>query len=183
MRAFVDAVSTGAEWTLLCERIASLLGTSGAAVLRWDPLGDVGRPLGAHGSWEGEALERLLALGRCEWAFALTDGPAFARQSEGKIRAARDPMTRASAVSVPLHVGPERVGALVCTYSEPRAIAREDVAGSELIALCVALVCFQQDLTATSDRQAKRIARLMDDIERMAINLRGGAPRGEMGTS
>ncbi len=62
-------------------------------------------------------------------------------------------------------------------------MAEEDVAGAEFVSLCVTLLCNQQDLAAVSDRQAKRIARLMDDIERMAINLRGGVSRDEVGAS
>ncbi|MEN6369411.1 MAG: hypothetical protein ABFD77_06895 [Thermotogota bacterium] len=183
IRAFAGAVHEAEGWDSLCQQIALLLDCTGAAVVRWDPLSDAGRPLGVFGSWEGDALVRLLSEGRCEWAFALPDAPVFALQSEGRIRAVRDPRVPASAISIPLRAGAERIGALVCTYSDPRPIAQEDVAGAELVSLCVTLLCNQQDLAATSDRQAKRIARLMDDIERMAINLRGGTTRDEVGAS
>lgn len=180
IRAFTGAVHDAEGWSPLCRRIAALLGASGAAVVRWDPLADAGLPLGVFGSWEGEDLGRLLAEGRCEWAFALQDSPAFAVQSNGRIRAARgasDPIVVASALALPLRVGADRIGALLCAYPSQRPITPEDVAGAELVSLCATLLCNQQDLAATSDRQAKRIARLMDDIERMAINLRGGAAR------
>ena len=177
IRAFAEAVHGVEGWGSLCRHIASLLGSTGAAVVRWDPLVDAGHPLGVFGSWEGEELERLLREGRCEWAFALPDAPVFALQSDGRIRAARDPSVLASAVSVPLRVARERIGALVFTYQCARLVTQEDVAGAEFVSLCVTLLCNQQDLAATSDRQAKRIARLMDDIERMAISLRGGAAR------
>ncbi len=183
IRAFAGAVHEAEGWDSLCRRIALLLGCAGAAVVRWDPLVDAGRPLGVFGSWEGLELGRLLLEGRCEWAFALADAPVFALQSKGRIRAARDPRVLASAVSVPLRVGAERIGTLVCTYPDTRPLAQEDVAGAELVSLCVTLLCNQQDLAATSDRQAKRIARLMDDIERMAISLRGGRSRDEVGAS
>ncbi len=183
LRAFAGAVHDGEGWDSLCRRIALLLGGSGAAVIRWDPLVDAGRPLGVFGVWEGEELKQLLSEGRCEWAFALPDAPVFALQSEGRIRAVRAPTVLASAVSFPLRVGAEQIGALVCTYPDPRSMAEEDVAGAEFVALCVTLLCNQQDVMATSDRQAKRIARLMDDIERMAIRLRGGTSRDEVGAS
>ena len=186
IRAFTGAVHDAEGWGPLCRRIAALLGASGVAVVRWDPLADAGLPLGVFGSWEGEDLGRLLAEGRCEWAFALQDSPVFAVQSNGRIRAARgahDPIVVASALALPLRVGADRIGAFLCAYPSPRPITQEDVAGAELVSLCATLLCNQQDLTATSDRQAKRIARLMDDIERMAINLRGGAAHDEIVTN
>lgn len=183
IRQFAGAVRDAEGWDTLSRQVALLLGGAGAAIVRWDPLVDAGRPLGVFGSWEGEDLERLLCEGRCEWAFALPDAPVFALQSEGRVRAIRDPGALASAVSIPLRVGAERIGALVCTYPDARPMAEEDVAGAEFVSLCVTLLCNQQDLAAVSDRQAKRIARLMDDIERMAINLRGRVSRDEVGAS
>ncbi|MDD5264256.1 MAG: hypothetical protein PHU43_05390 [Candidatus Bipolaricaulis sp.] len=183
IREFADAVRDAEGWDSLSRQIALLLGGAGAAVVRWDPLADAGRPLGVFGSWEGEDLERLLCEGRCEWALALPDAPVFALQSGGRVRAVRGTGALASAISVPLRVGAERIGALVCTYPAARPMTAESVAGAEFVSLCVALLCSQQDLAAVSARQAKRIARLMDDIERMSINLRGGVSRDEVGAS
>ncbi|MDD5219961.1 MAG: hypothetical protein PHV11_05320 [Candidatus Bipolaricaulis sp.] len=186
IRGFVEAIHSAEEWNGLCRRIAAIFGSSGVSLVRWDALADAGHPMGAFGSWEGEELERLLAEGRCEWAFALHDSPVFALRSDGRIRAARgerDRRVSASAVAVPLRIGADRTGALVCTYPCSRVFSKEDLAGVQLISLCVSLLCSQQDLAATSDRQAKRIARLMDDIERMAIRLRSAPSRDDTSAS
>ncbi len=185
-RGLVEAIQRTEDWTALCQRISRVFGCSGVALARWDPLADAGHPLGVFGSWEGEELERLLAEGRCEWAFALHDSVVFALRCDGRIRAARGERDRrapASAVAVPLRIGTDRIGALVCAYPCSRTFSREELVGAELIALCLGLLCSQQDLMATSDRQAKRIARLMDDIERMAIRLRSETSRDDTAAS
>jgi GAF domain-containing protein len=166
----------------LCACAARLSHATGCAVMEWDDLAGEARIHAAVGTWEENPLRPCLEGTTPEWAFALGGAPVCACCEERTVRAFRwskGPESAASGLAMPIRVGEQMLGALLYTYPAPRMFTPEEVRVGRLVACHAALVLRHRALAATVELQAKRIARLVDDVERMLIALRRAAARAD----
>ncbi len=165
----------GVEVEELCACATRLALATGCAVMEWDGVAGEARIHAAVGTWEEDPLRPCLEGMAPEWAFALGGSPVCASRNGRTVRAHRwskEPGCVASALAMPMRVGEQILGALLYTYPADRAFSAEEVRMGRLVACHAALVLRHRALAATVEQQAKRIARLVDDVERMLISLR-----------
>ncbi len=169
----LKAASDGVEVEDLCACAARLAQATGCALLEWDPLAGGSRIQGAVGTWEERPLRPILEGTVPDWAFALGGAPVCATREGEAVRAFQwGGGGTASGLAISIGFGDQVSGALLFTYSSPRGFTADEVRIGRLIVCHAALVVRQRTLAATVERQAQRIARLVDDVERMLISLR-----------
>jgi len=159
----------------LCTCAARLSQATGCALMEWDPLAGESCIHAAIGTWEETPLRPILEGTTPDWAFALDGAPVCACRDDGNVRAfqwRQGAGCVASGLAMPMRVGGEACGALLYTYTTPRSFTSEEVRIGRLVACHAALIVRHRALAATVERQAQRIARLVDDVERMLISLR-----------
>jgi hypothetical protein len=155
-------------------QLSQLLDVDGSAVFEADGLEEP-RLVCADGTWEGREVRRLLSEVRCDWALTAGKNLIAARLAHGRPRAIHGGPSgvAASALVMPLSVGPDDpAGALFLTLDRRRALSPVICALAECVASCVALGLSYRRVSEVSHAQAERIARLVDDIERMGVFLK-----------
>jgi len=147
---------------------------TGCALMEWDELAEESRIDGAVGTWEEMPLRPMLEGRTSDWAFALSGAPVCACRDSENVRAFRwhSAADAASSLAMPIRFGDRICGALLFTYPSSRGFSAEEVRIGRLIACHAALLMRHRALSATVERQAQRIARLVDDVERMLISVR-----------
>lgn len=165
----------------LCACAMRLGQATGCALMEWDDLSEESRIYGLIGAWEETPLRPILEGTVPDWAFALGGAPVCACRDAGTVRAFRWSVDAgaASGLAIPMRSGDAVCGALLFTYPGPRRFSPEEVRIRRLIASHAVLVMRHRALAATVERQAQRIARLVDDVERMLISLRRLSARHE----
>jgi GAF domain-containing protein len=174
----VKAASEEVQIEELCACAARLSNATGCALMEWDSLAGESRIHAAVGTWEENPLRPILEGTSPDWAFALGGAPVCAFREGGAVRAFRwDGGLRsdASGLAMPMIAGDKTLGALLTTYPAPRAFTAEEVRIGRLVACHATLIVRHRELAATIEHQARRIARLVDDVERMLIALRRAA--------
>lgn len=157
----------------LCACAMRLSQATGCALMEWDELDGQPRLYGAVGAWEEMPLRPILEGRVLDWAFALGGAPVCACCDDERVRAFHwHAAAAASGLALPVRLGEKVCGALLFTYPSSRVFNPEEVRTSRLVASHAALVMRHRALSATVERQAQRIARLVDDVERMLISLR-----------
>ncbi len=159
----------------VCACAARLAGATGCALLGWDSLAGESRIYGVVGTWEEQPLRPILEGTAPDWVFALGGAPVCARRDDSTVRAFRwgsASAREASALAMPMTAGDKALGALLYAYPKAREFSAEEVRIGRLVACHVTLIIRHRELAATVDHQARRIARLVDDVERMLISLR-----------
>lgn len=159
----------------VCTCASRLTQSTGCAAMEWDGVAERARIHAACGTWEEDPLLPFLEGTAPEWAFALGDAPVCASRCGSVVRARRwasGPEGVASALAMPMRMGGKVMGALLFTYPTSRAFSADEVRIGRLVACHAALVLRHRALAATVEQQAKRIARLVDDTERLLISLR-----------
>jgi hypothetical protein len=176
----VQAATEEVQIEKLCACAARLSNATGCALMEWDTLAGESRIHAAIGTWEENALRPILEGTSPDWAFALGGAPICAFREGGAVRAFRwgsGPRTDASGLAMPMVAGDKMLGALLFTYPTPRSFTAEEVRIGRLVACHATLIVRHRELAATVDYQARRIARLVDDVERMLIAMRRAAPQ------
>ena len=171
----VKAAAKDVEIGELCACAARLSQATGCALMEWDPLAGESRIHAAMGTWEETPLRPILEGTAPDWAFALEGEPVCACREGATVRAfqwRQGAGGQASGLAMPIIVGEEACGALLCTYPAPRLFTVDEVRMIRLVACHAAVIVRHRALAATIERQAQRIARLVDDVERMLISLR-----------
>lgn len=165
----------------LCSCAMRLAQATGCALVEWDELAEESRIHGSVGTWEEAPLRAALEQTAPDWTFALGGAPICVSHDGDTVRAFRwSPSASAtSGLAIPMRLGDRVCGALLFTYLGPRICSPEHVRIGRLIACHAALVVRHRALAATVERQAQRIARLVDDVERMQISLRRAPARTE----
>lgn len=158
----------------ICACAARLAQATGCALLEWDPLAGESRIHGTIGTWEEMPLRPILEGTVPDWAFALGGAPVCASREGETVRAFQwtSGGGTASGLAMSIEFGDQVRGALLFTYPSPRNFTAEEVRVGRLLVCHAALVVRHRALAATVERQAQRIARLVDDVERMLISLR-----------
>ncbi len=159
----------------LCMCAARLSQATGCALMERDQLAGETRIHAAIGTWEEIPLRPILEGTVPDWVFALEGAPVCAYREAGNVRAfqwRQGADAAASGLAMPMVVGGEACGALLYTYPAPRVFSPEEVRIARLVACHGTLVVRHRALASTVERQAHRIARLVDDVERMLISLR-----------
>jgi len=176
----LKAAADDVEIEELCSCAARLAQATGCALMEWDPLAGESRIHGVMGTWEETPLRPILEGTVPDWAFALGGAPVCASRDEETVRAFQwsTGSSAASGLAMPMGVGDRIYGALLFTYPARRTFTPEEVRVGRLIACHAALVVRHRALSATVERQAQRIARLVDDVERMLISLRRASTQG-----
>lgn len=171
----VKAATEEVQIEELCACAARLSNASGCALMEWDSLAGESRIHAAVGTWEESPLRPILEGTSPDWAFALGGAPICAFREGGAVRAFRwdsGPRNDASGLAMPMVAGDKMLGALLFAYPAPRSFTAEEVRIGRLVACHATLIVRHRELAATVERQARRIARLVDDVERMLIALR-----------
>jgi GAF domain-containing protein len=174
----VKAAAEEVQVEELCACAARLLKATGCALMEWDSLAGESRIYAAVGTWEESPLLPILEGTAPDWAFALGSAPVCACREGGAVRAFRwgsGPRKDASGLAMPMVAGDKTLGALLFTYPAPRAFTAEEVRIGRLVACHATLIVRHRELAGTVEHQARRIARLVDDVERMLIALRRAA--------
>lgn len=174
----VKAAAEEVQIEELCACAARLSKATGCALMEWDSLAGESRIHAAVGTWEESPLRPILEGTSPDWAFALGGAPVCAFREGGAVRAFRwdgGPRNDASGLAMPMVAGDKTLGALLTTYPTPRAFTAEEVRIGRLVACHATLIVRHRELAATVEHQARRIARLVDDVERMLIALRRAA--------
>jgi GAF domain-containing protein len=174
----VKAAAEEVQIEELCACAARLSKATGCALMEWDSLAGESRIHAAVGTWEESPLRPILEGAAPDWAFALGGAPVCACREGGTVRAFRwdsGPRNNASGLAMPMVAGDKTLGALLTTYPAPRAFTAEEVRIARLVACHATLMLRHRELAATVEHQARRIARLVDDVERMLIALRRAA--------
>ena len=177
----LKAAALDVEIEELCSCAMRLAQATGCALVEWDELAEESRIHGAVGAWEEEPLRMVLEQTAPDWAFALGGAPICVSRDNGTVRAFHwsASASAASGLVIPMRLGDRVCGALLFTVLEPRIFSPEEVRIGRLIACQAALVVRHRALATTVERQAQRIARLIDDVERMQISLRRLSARSE----
>jgi GAF domain-containing protein len=178
----VKAAAKDVEIGELCTCAARVSQATGCALMGWDPLAGESRIHAAVGTWEETPLRPILEGASPDWALALEGAPVCACRDEKTVRAfqwRQGSGDKASGLAMPIIAGEEACGALLCTYPAPRVFTPDEVRMIRLVACHAALIVRHQALAATVERQAQRIARLVDDVERMLISLRRATAQGD----
>jgi hypothetical protein len=166
----------------LCACAVRLSKATGCALMGWDSLAGESRIHAAVGTWEESPLRPILEGAAPDWAFALGGAPVCACREGGAVRAFRwgsGPQSDASGLAMPMMAGDKTLGALLTTYPAPRAFSAEELRIGRLVACHATLILRHRELAATVEHQARRIARLVDDVERMLIALRRAAAQND----
>ena len=174
----VKAAAEEVQIEELCACAARLSNATGCALMEWDSLAGESRIHAAVGTWEESPLRPILEGTSPDWAFALGGAPVCTFREGGAVRAFRwdgGPRNDASGLAMPMVAGDKTLGALLTTYPTPRAFTAEEVRIGRLVACHATLIVRHRELAATIEHQARRIARLVDDVERMLIALRRAA--------
>lgn len=159
----------------VCTCASRLAQSTGCAAMEWDGVAERAWIHAACGTWEEDPLRPFLEGTAPEWAFALGDAPVCASRDGSIVRArrwCRGPEGAASALAMPMRMGGKVMGALLFTYPTSRAFSADEVRIGRLVSCHAALVLRHRALAATVEQQAKRIARLVDDTERLLLSLR-----------
>jgi hypothetical protein len=179
IEAFVDAFAERHQGTPCDEGLASmvsgLLGGTGCAIFR--TFQDDAPPISVAvtGTWEGASLPVALDFAGADWVSALGDAPMVVVRRRGAVRlrvVRRLAQSRTAGVALPLRFGGDPVGALLVTYSVPRAFGAGFLAAAKLLAGCVAMQLAGERFEVRSKRQGERISRLTSDVERLGVLLR-----------
>lgn len=166
----VDSPSANPE--ALCEKARRWVGAEGCAVVECSELSETGGVIVASGTWEGAPLGQILEQTRCDWATALAAGPVAVRREGASLRTARcdlESPVETTALAVPIAGDGECAGALILAFSVARRHTRESMEAAEMLACCGLLWLRHRALRSTVDRLSQRIARLIDDVERLLL--------------
>lgn len=179
----LKAAADDVEVEDLCACAARLAQATGCALLEWDPLVGESRIHGAIGTWEEMPLRPILEGTVPDWVFALGGTPVCAAREGETVRAFQwtSGGGTASGLAISIGLSGPASGALLFTYPSPRAFTADEVRVGRLIVCHAALVVRHRALAATVERQAQRIARLVDDVERMLMSLRRAASQNHAG--
>ena len=177
----LKAAASDVEIEELCSCAMRLAQATGCALVEWDELAEESQIHGSVGAWEEAPVHTALERTVPDWAFALGGAPICVSRDGGTVRAFHwsASASAASGLAIPMRLGDRVCGALLFTYLGPRVFSPEEVRIGRLIACHAALVVRHRALATTVERQAQRIARLVDDVERMQISLRRVSARTE----
>ncbi|MEW5826653.1 MAG: hypothetical protein AB1778_07455 [Candidatus Bipolaricaulota bacterium] len=180
MGHLLAAASVPTNGLAVCDRLTRVASASGCAVFEWDDLTERHVVVAAAGTWAGRGIEETLGETACDWVTAALSGPVGV-YLEGVVRAVRwsdrNPPTT-SAFAVPIGRDTGSAGVLLLAFDESRAVTPREAEVAEFLAGCAAVWLRERALRATIDRLSHRIARLIDDVERLLVAGRRQGDRG-----